>query len=136
MSYPYDNPYGSQYRQPQYGQQPQQMYAQAPMPQQQAAPAFTCKPVASREEALGTPTDYTSSGTVMPDLGHGIIYLKRFNPSTGTSEFYDFAYKPPEPPQKPQEYATVQMLDDAFKTLRGELDALSKPRGKKGGADE
>ncbi len=82
------------------------------------------------------PTNFTSAGDIMPDLGHGVIYLKRFNPNTGTSEFAEFKYAAPTPPEKPQEYATVQMLNDALDGLRSDIAALDKPKAKKGSADE
>ena len=133
MNYPpfnyqgYQNPY-AQY------QQPLQQMSQA---QAQPANSYTCKPVTSREEALGMVTNFTSAGDIMPDLAHGVIYLKRFNPNNGTSEFMEFQYAPPQAPQKPQEYATVQMLNDALEEMRNDIAALSKPRAaKKGGNDE
>ena len=60
---------------------------------------FLCRPVTCREEAVGAQVDYFSP-LVMPDLGHGVIYLKRFNPQTGSSDFVEFRASQPEaPPQ-------------------------------------
>ena len=60
----------------------------------------------------------------MPDLGHGAIYLKKFNPSTGACDFFAFVVQQPDPVASPAlqtvEYATKQELA----ALRDEL--LSK----------
>ena len=88
---------------------------QQPPAQQIAQPTnttgFNCRPVTSREEAVAVLSDYFTQGTVMPDLGHGRIYLKRFNPNTGASDFFEFALVQQEPespaqnsPDKLQEY--------------------------------
>lgn len=108
-----------------YYQQPQQFYGgyQRPQPMQQIAPGYVCKPVTSREEAIATSTDYFSLGVVMPDIGHGMIYLKRFNQQTGASDFFDFKLFTPE--QAPTvEYATKADLD----ALRAELTAKKRRR--------
>lgn len=116
---------------PQYYQQPpqqpqQQFYGgyQRPMQQvQQAPPGYVCKPVTSREEAVATSTDYFSLGTIMPDLGHGMIYLKRFNQQNGSSDFLEFQRHIPEQ-SAPVEYATKADLD----ALRAELTPKKKRR--------
>lgn len=105
------------YQQPFYGGYQRQ---QPPQPMQ---PGYICKPVTSREEAIATSTDYFSLGVVMPDLGHGMVYLKRFNQQTGASDFFDFKLFTPE--QTPAvEYATKADLD----ALRAELTAKKKRR--------
>lgn len=68
----------------------QQNMQQFPAGQMQQSPAFACHPVGSREEAVAAQTDYFSAGLVMPDLSHGMIYLKRFNQQTGASDFFEF----------------------------------------------
>lgn len=90
---------------------------QAPQMQQPVQPqGFSCKPVTSREEALAASTEYFSSGVIMPDLAHGMIYLKRFNQQTGVSDFFEFRHYTPE--QAPKvEYATKADLE----ALRVEL---------------
>ena len=117
---------------PQYYQQPpqqpqQQFYGGYQRPiqqvQQAAPPGYVCKPVTSREEAVATSTDYFSLGVVMPDLGHGMIYLKRFNQQTGSSDFFEFQRYIPEQPA-PVEYATKADLD----ALRAELTPKKKRR--------
>lgn len=115
-----DNPY-YQPQQPFYGgyQRPQPPIQQS----QQITPGYVCKPVTSREEAIATSTDYFSLGVVMPDIGHGMIYLKRFNQQTGASDFFDFKLFTPE--QAPAvEYATKADLD----ALRAELTTKKRRR--------
>lgn len=74
-------------------------------------PAFACRPVTSREEAVAAQTDYFSAGLLMPDLGHGLIFMKRFNPNTGASDFFEFAIKT-EQPQTAPEYVTRSEFEE------------------------
>ena len=103
-----------QYGAPNYGYAPQQTY----FPQQQVNPAYSCHPVGSREEAVAAQTDYFSAGLVMPDLSHGVIYLKRFNQQTGASDFFEFRLAQAEPKEesKPQ-YVTVEEFEKFQKEL-------------------
>lgn len=88
------------------------------MPQQQMYPnymqprmdAFVSRLVASREEAVATPTDFNAP-IVMLDFGHGAVYVKRFNPNTGMGELLDFKYTPPAEASPTQEYVTKQEFD-------------------------
>lgn len=100
-------PYISPQMQPQYGGY-QQMYQQ---PQQ---PSYSVRPVGSKEEALGAQVDFLGLGTIMPDLGHGVVYLKRFNSSTGSSEMAEFKLSQPEPPKPAPQYVTIEEFE-AFK---------------------
>lgn len=112
-----------QYGTPGYGYNPQQTYfAQQqynPQPQQQMSPAFACHPVGSREEAVAAQTDYFSAGLVMPDLSHGMIYLKRFNQQTGASDFFEFRIVQPEQKEdaRPAQYVTVEEFEKFQKEL-------------------
>lgn len=105
-------------------------------------PAFSCRPVTSREEAVAVQVDFFGPGTLMPDLSHGMVYLKRFNPETGASDFLDFSYRPPQPAQPPaQPYdprPEIESLRAELETLRGELEETKKAGAKKTGgkADE
>ena len=92
------NPYGYQ---PQYQQQPQA--------------GFSARAVTSREEAIAAQVDFTGPGVVMPDLSHGMVYLKRFNPQTGGADFFSFRYEEP-----PKQDAPGQELDG----VRARLDRL------------
>lgn len=116
-NYPYNQPYP-------YQQPVQQMPVQA-MPQQ-AAQTFACRPVTSKEEALGVQVDFLGPGTLMPDLGHGIVYLKRFNSNTGTSDIYEFRLAEPQPEQeKPDELADIK---SSIQRLEAEVEKLKKPK--------
>ena len=130
MAYPYAYPG--------YGYNPQQTY----MPQQQTmqhqqmqaaqmAQAFACHPVTSREEAVAAQTDYFSAGLVMPDLAHGVIYLKRFNQQTGASDFYEFRLV--QDGQKEQaetvQYVTVEEFEKFQKELTRRLGKKIKGEG-------
>ena len=87
---------------------------QVPQPMQQPQPmaqAFACHPVTSREEAVAAQTDYFSAGLVMPDLGHGTIYLKRFNPQTGASDFFEFRAVQEEKAEEPVQYVTMEEFE-------------------------
>lgn len=96
-------------------QQPQMQQMQ---PQQQTPVGFTCKPVTSREEALAISVDFFGPGTLMPDLAHGMIYLKRFNQNTGSSDFMEFAYSEPrQEMQSSQRYATEEQLQSVINRL-------------------
>lgn len=123
----------------QYYNQPPQMYnggyqrtPQTPqMPPPMQTPGFSCKPVTSREEAVAASTDYFSPGVLMPDLAHGMVYLKRFNQQTGASDFFEFKIYTPEQPA-PIEYATKAELD----ALRAELTAKKSTKRKAETDDE
>lgn len=87
----------------------------------QPMPGFACRPVTSKEEAVAVQVDFYGPGTIMPDLGHGMIYLKRFNPNSGASDFLAFAFCPPQPQEMPAPpYDPRQEIE----ALRGELEAL------------
>lgn len=97
------------------------------------APGFAVRPVTSREEAVAAQIDFLGPGTIMPDLSHNVIYLKRFNPQTGASDFYVFALRLPEPEPTPVEYATKE----DFLQLRAELEQLKPKKAvKKNDPDE
>lgn len=83
---------------------------------------FICRPVTSRLEAEAVQVDFLGPGTIMPDLAHGTIYLKRFNSNTGASDFIVFEVQQPAPEPAPVQYAT---LDD-IKSIRTEIEALKK----------
>ena len=94
------NPYGYQaYNQP---YNPMQTYQAPVYPQpQQMVPAasqaqqgngFICCPVTSREEAVAYRVEAFGPSVIMPDLGHGMIYFKRFNEKTALADFGEFRY--------------------------------------------
>lgn len=113
---------------------PQQRFDQmgANPPAQQNAPqaqmqgqnqGFVVRPVTSREEAVAAQIDFFGPGTIMPDLSHGVMYLKRFNPQSGASDFFAFTVEQPKE-EKPVQYATKEDID----SLRNEIEQL---KGKK-----
>lgn len=84
-------------------------------------PGFTCRPVTSKEEATAVQVDFFGPGTVMPDLAHGVIYLKRFNSQTGACDIFEF-YTQQEKAQDPVQYATMEdiaQLKDEIENLKG-----------------
>lgn len=105
--------------------------ASAPAPQNgQTQGIFGVQPVTSREEALAVIADPLSAGVLLPDLSHGVIYLKRFNPNTGASDFGEFVFVPPKPaetaPEEKPDYLTRKEFEDALAQLRAELTPKSK----------
>lgn len=110
-------------------------------PQSAPAPAavggsggFGVQPVSSREEALAVIADPLAAGVLLPDLGHGVIYVKRFNPQTGISDFAEFVCAQPQPAPDGGGVVTVEMLNNAMEKLRAEL-ASSRSRGKQEAVD-
>lgn len=85
----------------------------APVAQQ----SFSCRPVTSREEAVAVQADFFSMGTLMPDLAHGVVYLKRINQQTGAADFFEFAYRQTEAEQKP-DYVTRQEFEEFVKSVQ------------------
>lgn len=102
-----------------------------------ASPGFTCRPVTSREEAVAAQVDFFGPGTIMPDLGHGMIYLKRFNTTTGESDFLAFSYCPPQAPAVPappyDPRPEIEALRGELNALRAELEETKKAGTKKTG---
>lgn len=106
------NPYQMAYQTPQSGQGPQQIAAtqsiiptvgsvapQQPISQQ----GIVCCPVTSKAEAEAYRVEALGPGVLMPDLGHGMIYYKKFNNQTALADFAEFRYVPPqEPSSEPQ----------------------------------
>ena len=85
---------------------------------------FIVRPVTSREEAVAAQVDFFGPGTLMPDLAHGTIYLKRFNQNTGSSDMFVFSV---EQKDEPVQYATR----DDLAQLREEIEALKGKRVKR-----
>ena len=138
MSYP---PYYTPYQIGPYSpSQPRfdQMSANTPLTQNaaQAAPAaqnqgFYVRPVTSREEAVAAQVDFFGPGTIMPDLSQGVIYLKRFNPQSGASDFFAFTVEQPKE-ETPVQYATKEDIE----SIRAEIDEMKGKRLKRNDAEE
>lgn len=110
---------------------------------------FLCRPVTSREEALAVQADYFSPGTLMPDLGHNVVYLKRFNTNTGASDMFKFALVQDAPSEQAVPAETVspkilETINTQLEDLIERMDALSvkmdqpksKQTTKKGSGEE
>lgn len=123
---------GQQYIQPPQPMQSQMQQVGQPRQNQQQS-NYSCVPVTSREEAMAVRAELLSLGTIMPDLAHGCIYLKRLNQNTGTSEFFEFVYSTP-PQEEPQkmpnptiEYVPREDFDklcDAVIKMQKELQSM------------
>lgn len=95
-----------------------QMPANAPgAPAAAPAPAYAVQPVTRKEEALAVIADPMSAGVLMPDLDHGRIYVKRFNPNTGTSDFAEFSLAAPQAAQESAEQKMEYVTMDEFKRV-------------------
>ena len=117
------------------GSAPVPVYAPQSAPAPQSGPVsggFVVQPVTSREEALAVIADPMSAGVLLPDLSHGVIYVKRFNPNTGASDFGEFVFVPPkaEPvePAPNSDYLTRKEFEDALAQLRAELTPKATKR--------
>lgn len=118
MAYPYNMNYG-------YNPQQTFMPQSQPMPQMQGQPGYTAQPVTGREEAMAVRADYFNGGVVMPDLAHDTIYLKRFNPNTGASDFFEFRLFHGEQEQSAR-YVTVEEFERFQKELSRRLGGKVK----------
>lgn len=109
------------YQQPNYQQQSFQQpnYQMASFQQQ----TYSCRPVTSREEVAAAQIDFMGPGAIFPDLGHGVVYLKRFNSQTGSSDILEFRYAEPAPPRD-----ELGELRNVVSQLQKDVEAL------KGGA--
>lgn len=100
---------------------------------------FLCRPVTSREEAIAAQVDFMGPGTIMPDLSHGKIYLKRFNQNTGSSDFFVFSAQAEEPQPAFVPLQDFANLQNTVRQLFDEIEQLKKSSGKpvkKGDANE
>lgn len=109
-------------------QNPQPQPAPMMQPQQ---PSYKVQPVTDREEALAVPVDYFGPGTILPDLAHGVVYLKRFNQQTGASDFLEFLYAPAQAKAEPQPVDLAPVWE-RIAALEAEMEKL-KPTPTKGG---
>lgn len=114
MAYNYPS-YGAYNTMPAYTPQRQETPMYVGM-QNMGQSGYICRPVASRLEAEAAQIDFFGPGAIMPDLSHGAVYLKRFNPTTGASDFIVFTAQPMQE-TAPVQYATMKDLE----ALRDEL---------------
>lgn len=129
---PYYGTYMPSYYQPMQGQMNQPMQVNQPAQQSQAVAAqsnFVCRPVASREEALGVPVDFMGNPMFFPDLAHGVIYMKRFNTNTGAADVFEFHGQQEQRSQAPS-FAPLDefnAMKETIQRLQGEIEQLKKP---------
>ena len=115
------------------GMQPVPPQQPSQQPQQNMANTqqmFLCRPVTSREEAIAAQVDFMGPGTIMPDLSHGKIYLKRFNQNTGSSDFFVFSAQAEEPQPAFVPLQDFANLQNTVKQLFDEIEQLKKSSGK------
>lgn len=109
---------------------------QPPARQEQSGVIF--RPVASFDEAKAVPTDFSGALTVMPDWGHGYIYVKALGdngiPVLGIYHDINAAKNstplPAAEPAPAVEYAPLEELErlrEEVKALREELAAAKAP---------
>lgn len=147
MPYPYYGNYMPNYYQPMQNMAPpvnQQMnQPQIANTQQNASqPNFFCRPVASKEEALGVPVDFMGSPMFFPDLAHNVVYMKRFNTTTGAADIFEFhgQQAQEQPGSTALSFApldefnatkeTIGQLKETILQLQNEIDQLKKPTGR------
>lgn len=122
----YNNPYQM------YGNQYQPYQYPTALPQMQTQPTYQARPVTSREEALGAQVDFFGLGMLMPDLAHGIVYLKRFNQNTGASDLFEFRLAEPvqEAPASATNSGELDEIKANIKRLEDEMEKLKASRAK------
>lgn len=127
------NPYGGYYPQNNmrntiYQQPAPQMMTQADQHTQPMQGGLKVIPVGSITEAQAVPTDFMGDTLLMPDFGHGAIYMKVLNPNTGGAIFRVFKL---EPEMQANAQAATQNYDakTEIDKLRAEIEALRKDLG-------
>lgn len=147
MAYPYTQ--YPQYPQPGYGQSYQPQMPNIPVMQQpgqqvqQNSQGFSqaSRPVASVEEAMGIPADFSGAPMIFPDITHDQVYVKRWNMQTGSADFAVYTRNQQgqqSPAQQPQVFASVDELNDLkglVEKLQTEIDKMKK-NGKGGKKDD
>lgn len=113
-------------------QQAQYPAAQQQQPQQEQ---FYCRPVASAEEARAVPVDFNGKPMLFPQLNAGRIYVKIFDPGSGSAIFREFRMMEPEAePQTPAvafaPMSAVEQLSQTVAELQNEVRQL-KNSGKR-----
>ena len=143
-NYPYYGNYMPNYYQPMQGyQQMNQPMLNQPTQQAQTTGTqtnFFCRPVASKEEALGVPVDFMGSPMFFPDLAHNVVYMKRFNTTTGAADVFEFHGQQEQPSAPAPSFApldefnatkeTIGQLKETISQLQSEIDQLKKPTGR------
>lgn len=132
---PMQNQYQPMMNQPMQMSQPQNQGAQITNMQQTGGNSnFFCRPVASKEEALGVPVDFMGSPMFFPDLAHNVVYMKRFNTNTGSADVFEFHGTQQEAPKDmAPAFAPLDefmSMKDTIAQLKEEIERLKKPAGR------
>lgn len=144
---PYYGNYMPNYYQPMQGYQQMNQPVQVNQQTQPTQPTgaqtnFFCRPVASKEEALGVPVDFMGSPMFFPDLAHNVVYMKRFNTTTGAADVFEFhgQQAQEQPSSTAPSFApldefnttkeTIGQLKETILQLQNEIDQLKKPTGR------
>lgn len=148
---PYYGNYMPNYYQPMQGyqqmnqpmlNQPQNQGGNVQQTNNTSQPNFFCRPVASKEEALGVPVDFMGSPMFFPDLAHNVVYMKRFNTTTGAADIFEFhgQQAQEQPSSTAPSFApldefnatkeTIGQLKETILQLQNEIDQLKKPTGR------
>lgn len=109
------------YGQPYHPYNPPQYQPQYQQPQQPAG--LNGRMVTSKEEALGVPVDFMGGVTILPDLGHGRIYTKVFNPQSGSADFVEYVAAKPQMEAAPND---LEQLKARVDELARELAAMKE----------
>ena len=128
MSYPYGGFYPQNNMRNTIYQPPvPQMIPQADQHAQPMQGGLKVIPVGSITEAQAVPTDFMGDTLLMPDFGHGAIYVKVLNPNTGGAIFRVFKLEPEmqAPAQTEPSYDAKAEIDKR----RSDLEALRKDLG-------
>lgn len=106
---------GYQPQMPPVYQPPQYPAAQQQNQQEQ----FYCRPVASAEEARAVPVDFNGKPMLFPQLNAGRIYVKIFDPGSGSAIFREFRMAEPEAePQAPAvSFAPMSVVEEMRQTI-------------------
>ena len=111
--------------------------AQYPAAQQQSMQdQFYCRPVASEEEGRAVPVDFSGKPIIMPHFNARRIYVKIFDPGSGSAIFQTYRRDEPEDEtQKNAEaFAPMSMVDELKQTiyaLQEEVRQLKTSGGKR-----
>lgn len=122
-------------------QMPQQNQATG-VQQASTQPNFFCRPVASKEEALGVPVDFMGQPMFFPDLAHNVVYMKRFNTTTGAADIYEFRGQQEQSSAPTPSFVPLyefNAMKDTIDQLKAEIEKLKKPANrtvKKNDSDE
>ena len=140
---PYYGNYMPNYYQPMQGyqqmnqpilNQPQNQGGNVQQTNNTSQPNFFCRPVASKEEALGVPVDFMGSPMFFPDLAHNVIYMKRFNTNTGAADVFEFRGQQTQgqPSAPAPSFAPLDefvAMKETIVKLQNEIDQLKKAGG-------